>query len=385
MEHPTRRLDFVTIGGLVAYGELLAQRQAHEDLLLPSPPPTTNDRRRAAEGALDAVRSFVERAKAGFEDAAAYRAARRALLEDHCAGDPLVFFAAWNTCLASGELQPLLHAPIRTVSKPMHRRPVAIVPRADLTPQLAEGRIVLDLGDDRFWLLPRDLTGRTRLFTMRHGVSRGESKTHRVGCRLMNRLDPERGFSRADSVGAALARMVGVVAQQLDFLHLSNYLNPHAFLHFISRSPNTKQLFYRVVEALVPDAGSRPEPALEPALESSDFGWVTGMEKTLEAEEAARVFGVDVKSAKSLLKDPLYCYPGGNSFFDLYVDVIDGLHGVGRAHPGKVACLYTHSSTLRALMIYLDARPFHEAFTEFSDYKESQDNVVLLTFEHGRL
>jgi 6-phosphofructokinase 1 len=36
-------------------------------------------------------------------------------------------------------------------------------------------------------------------------------------------------------------------------------------------------------------------------------------------------------------------------------------------------------------MIYLDPRPFHEAFNEFSDYKESQDNVVLLTFEHGRL
>jgi 6-phosphofructokinase 1 len=36
-------------------------------------------------------------------------------------------------------------------------------------------------------------------------------------------------------------------------------------------------------------------------------------------------------------------------------------------------------------MIYLDQRPFHEAFTEFSDYKESQDNVVLLAFEKGRL
>ncbi|HEY7531641.1 MAG TPA: 6-phosphofructokinase, partial [Nitrospiraceae bacterium] len=112
---------------------------------------------------------------------------------------------------------------------------------------------------------------------------------------------------------------------------------------------------------------------------------VTGIEKSVEAEMAARAFGVDVAIAKRLLKHPLYCYPGGNSFFDLYVDVIDGLHQVGRAHPGKVACLYTHSSTLRALMIYLDPRPFHEAFNEFSDYKESQDNVVLLTFEHGRL
>ena len=48
-------------------------------------------------------------------------------------------------------------------------------------------------------------------------------------------------------------------------------------------------------------------------------------------------------------------------------------------------CLYTHSSTLRALLIYLDPRPFSEAFTEFGGYKEGQDNVVLLTFEHGQL
>ena len=86
----------------------------------------------------------------------------------------------------------------------MHRRPVAIVPRTQLTPQLAEGRIVLDLGDDRFWLLPRDLADRTLFFTMRHGVSQVESKTHRVGRRLPNVLDEERGIPRADAVGHAM-------------------------------------------------------------------------------------------------------------------------------------------------------------------------------------
>ena len=127
------------------------------------------------------------------------------------------------------------------------------------------------------------------------------------------------------------------------------------------------------------------EPITEPALESSDFGWVTGLEKSLEIEEAARAFNVEPSTAKRLMKDPLYCYPGGNSFFDLYADVIDGLHRLGVAQKGRVACLYTHSSTLRALMIYLDPRPFHEAFSEFSYYKESQDNVVLLTVEQGRM
>jgi len=385
MGSDTGRLDFVTIDGLLAYGAALARRQPGEGALLPPPPSPSVDRLHLVHRTMDQIRGFVQRAQTGFPGAEAYRSARQAILRESCAGDDLVFFAAWNRLLAEGELLPLLHASIGSVLKPPHRRPVAIVPRAHLTPQLAEGRIVLDLGDDRFWLLPRDLTGRTLLFTMRHGISRVESKTHRVGRRLMNQLDAEQGIPRADAVGAALARMVGVVAQQLDFLHLSNYLDPHTFLHFISHSPNTRQLYNRVIGALLPESVAPPEPLLEAALESSDFGWVTGMEKTMEAEEAAKAFGVDVKTAKRLLKDPLYCYPGGNSFFDLYVDVIDGLHEVGRSHPGKVACLYTHSSTLRALMIYLDPRPFHEAFTEFSDYKESQDNVVLLTFEHGRL
>jgi 6-phosphofructokinase 1 len=385
MRVETETLDFVTLEGLLAYGEAFARRAMGVDVESPPPPALSMDRLTRAQDAMGAIRDFVRRAQGGFSDADDYRAARRALLAEGCGGDELLLFAAWNRLLAEGELSPLLHAPIGPLQKPAHRRPAAIVPRAHLTPQLAEGRIVLDLGDDRFWLLPRDLSGRTILFAMRHGISRVESKTHRVGRRLANQLDPERGIPRADTVGAALARMVGVVGQQLDFLHLSNYLDPRTFLHFVSHSPNTTSLFQRVVAALTPDRSSPADPSFEPALESSDFGWVTGVEKTVEAEEAAKAFGVDVKTAKRLLKHPLYCYPGGNSFYDLYIDVIAGLHRVGRSHQGHVACLYTHSSTLRALMIYLDPRPFHEAFLEFSDYKEGQDNVVLLTYEHHQL
>ena len=377
-------LDFVTIEGLLRYGEVFARtpRIAADHIALPSGSPVVADRIHRAREATDAIHEFVTHAQAGFSTAAEYRMARRRVLDDACGGDALVFFAAWNLLLAEGALTPLLQAPIGTVCKPTRRRPVAIVPRTQLTLQLAEGRIVLDLGDDRYWLLPRDMSNRTLLFTMRHGVSHVESKTHRVGCRLANTLDPERGRTKADAVGAALARMVGVIGQQLDFLHLHNYLDPRAFLHFISRSPNTRELFERVSAAL---GATSLEPAFEPALESSDFGWVTGVEKTVEAQEAATAFGVDIKTAKRLLKHPLYSYPGGHSFFDLYVDVIDGLHHLAQSRQGHVACLYTHSSTMRALMIYLDARPFHEAFREFSDYKEGQDNVVLLTYEQGQL
>ena len=210
---------------------------------------------------MDLLRAFAQRSRAGFADAAAYRAARQALILDVCGGDALVFYAAWNKLLAEGELSPLYRAPIGVVQKPSHRRPVAIVPRSHLTPQLAEGRVVLDLGDERFWLLPRDLTGRTILFAMRHGVSRVESKTHRVGRRLSNELDPERGVAKAEAVGAALARMLGVVGQQLDFLQVPNYLDPRGFVHLVSPSPNTSQLFERVAAALLPGDAAHPGPS----------------------------------------------------------------------------------------------------------------------------
>ncbi|GKS64797.1 hypothetical protein YTPLAS72_21010 [Nitrospira sp.] len=372
-------LDFVTIEGLLAYGRALARRASERGLIQPPPLDPSDDAADRVQSKIERLLVFVEGAKAGFATAEAYRRALSNLMDDD-----LVFFAAWNVLLARGSLQPLLRTTIGAATKPTSRRPVAIVPRAQLTPTLAEGRIVLELGDDRFWLLPRALGNRTLFLTMRHGVSQVDSKTHRVGCRLPNQLDRERGIAKADAVGAALARMIGVVGRQLDFLHLANYLEPRTFLHCVTHSPNTRQLYERVSAALSQGV-STAEPIIEPALESSDFGWVTGLEKSVEIEEAAQAFGVETSTAKQLIKDPLYCYPNGNSFFDLYVDVIDGLHRFGEAHKGKVACLYTHSSTLRALMIYLDPRPFHESFSEFSDYKESQDNVVLLTVEQGRM
>ena len=388
MGSPVDGLDFVTVEGLLALGEALARCASAEAGVRPKLPVPPGERRGCAQEAMSQIRALVQRARAGLADAESYRAARHAVISEGCGSDDLVFYAAWNRLLAEGELSPLFQAPIGALQKPARRRPVAIVPRAHLTPQLAEGRVVLDLGGDRFWLLPKDLADRTLLFTMRHGVSRVESGTHRVGRRLANVLDPERGVPKADAVGAALARMIGVVGQQLDFLELPNYLDPRTFVHLVSRSPNTRQLCERVVAGLLqahPGSSDAVRAAEEATLESQDFGWVTGLDKKTEAEEAAKAFGVDVKTAKRLLKHPLYSHPGGHSFFELYLDVVDGVHRLGREHQGKVLCLYTHSSTLRALMVYLDPRPFPEAFTEFGEYKEGQDNVVLLTFEHGQL
>lgn len=380
----TEDLEFVTIDSLLAFGEALARREPGVDgVNRVPPPPPASDRAGSARAAVAAVTAFVEQLSPGVPDAASYRAARQALVDGRCAGDLLVFYAAWNRALAEGALAPLLRAPIGRTVKPVRRRPVAIVPRAQLTPQLIGDRIVLDLGDDRFWLLPRDLTGRGLLFALRHGASRVESTVYRVGRRLANQLDPDRGMLKADAVGRAMAQMLGVVGRQMDFLRVPNYLDPGTFAHYVSSSPNTAQLCHRLQAAL--GLGNGTAPVVDVSLESQDFGWATGLEKTVEVEEAARAFGVEAKVAKRLIKHPLYSYPGGHSFFDLYLDVIDGVHRLGLAHEGGVACLYTHSSTLRALITYLDPRPFREAFAEFGEYKEGQDNVVCLTSEHGEL
>jgi 6-phosphofructokinase 1 len=385
MKAEAENLEFVTINGLLTYGEAIATRPPVEGAEPHPPLPSLEDRPQRALEAMAAIRLFVQDAQTGFANAAAYREARHALIQQACGGDELVFFAAWNQLLAQGELSPLFRAPIGATKKPIRRRPVAIVPREHMTPNLAEGRIVLDIGDDRYWLMPRDLSARTLFFTMRHGVSQMDSKKFRVGRRLRNVLDAERGIPKADAIGTALVRTLGLVGKQLDFLQLDNYLDSKSFVHMVSKSPNTRQLFERVVSILSPETAKATQPITEWALESQDFGWATGIEKTAEVEEAAKAFGVDTKTAQRLIKHPLYSYPGGHSFFELYVDLVDGFHQLGQSHQGKVLCLYTHSSTLRALLIFLDPRPFSEAFSEFGAYKEGQDNVVLLTYEHGQL
>ena len=379
------QLNFVNFENLLAYGEAMANAPRVEQAKPPNKPKSEIDRIKRIKSAKKAILKLVSKAQKGSLTAEAYKNERQLIIDHACNSNALVFYAAWNYLLAEGALTALLRSPIGSIQKPLHRRPASIVTRDQLTPQLIEGQIVLDLGDDRFWLLPKELSKRSLLFTMRHGLSRVDSGKYRVGRRLKNVLDEENGFSKADAVGKALAKMLGVVGHQLDFFNLPNYLDPKKFKHLISKSPNTKQLFDRIIKAIIPKGYSKIKPEFDVTLESQDFGWVTGVEKKLELQEAVRIFGCDESTVKKLLKNPLYCYPAGQSFFDFYVDIIDGFHQLLWDNEGKVVCLYTHSSTLRALIIYLDPRPFKEAFSEFGEYKEKQDNVVLLASEQGNL
>ena len=99
---------------------------------------------------------------------------------------------------------------------------------------------MLDLGDDRFWLLPRDLADRTLLFTMRHGISRVESKTHRgrSAAGQSARRGTRRSTSRCRRVRpGADGRRRGTT---IGFSASVELPRSKRFLHFISHSPNTR-------------------------------------------------------------------------------------------------------------------------------------------------
>ena len=92
----TDQLDFVTMQGLLAYGESLAQRTSSGRFVLPPPPLPAADRLPRAEEAIGRIRTFIQQGQAGLSSAEAYRTARQAVITDACGSDPLVFFAAWN-------------------------------------------------------------------------------------------------------------------------------------------------------------------------------------------------------------------------------------------------------------------------------------------------
>src|SRR5581483_12101049 len=101
------QLDFVTIDGLVRYAETLAALPPAEGASVPSVPAPRPNRVMHAAQARDAFLAFVERALQGFPSAQAYRQARQSLLETACGGDPIVFYAAWNSLVAYGRLGAL--------------------------------------------------------------------------------------------------------------------------------------------------------------------------------------------------------------------------------------------------------------------------------------
>ena len=67
----TDQLDFVTMQGLLAYGESLAQRTSSGRFVLPPPPLPAADRLPRAEEAIGRIRTFIQQHRLTFPSAAA--------------------------------------------------------------------------------------------------------------------------------------------------------------------------------------------------------------------------------------------------------------------------------------------------------------------------
>ena len=165
--------------GLLAYMANHSRPTRLERIQLPPPlprPPTD----RSAHRPHSTIRTFVQRTQSGLPSAEAHRAARRGTADRSSRRGPGRVLCVEPRSRAANSRR-CIKAPIGTTQKPTHRRPVAIVPRRQLTRSSPKGESCSDLGDDRFWLLPRDLGDRTLFLTMRHGVSEVEARRASAG------------------------------------------------------------------------------------------------------------------------------------------------------------------------------------------------------------
>jgi len=108
---PQEALSFVSIEGLLAYGELLSRQGLRAGVSFPSPPPPTKDRAAWAKKALPALKAF---SRVTYPNAAAYRAEKARILDQNCQEDALIFYAAWRMpCWRKGSLRRSIAAKVR--------------------------------------------------------------------------------------------------------------------------------------------------------------------------------------------------------------------------------------------------------------------------------
>ncbi|MCH6581086.1 MAG: 6-phosphofructokinase [Nitrospinae bacterium] len=250
---------------------------------------------------------------------------------------------------------------------------------------MLEKKIVVDLPNNKLLFLPENLEGRTILSVLRHGASKGNSAGYKIGSLYRNYLSRPQGFDRAKRVGGEFGKMIRHAKLAVELKTSVAYLKTQNQPVYVSRSPNTRQLAGVIRSVLQNQGGYRDRSPMvyHDSLDSQSFGLLTGESKEQELRQLCRFFNLSEQDAKEVLKDPLFCYPRGETFYENYLSTIQGVHDIAETHLGSHVSLFTHSSMMRALMIYLDMRPFLEAYNEYMTYQEGQDNVILLIYEEG--
>ena len=335
---------------------------------------------------LDAIRSLMAKlnqlsAPIAFAE---YQNHKRNLIRQHCNGNDILYAAAWNELAQQSEFrQSVYRAKVSCGYDKPRIRPRLLSNRDELSPHLLAGKIIVDLPNGKLLLLPEKVEGRTILSVLRHGASKGNSSDYKIGSLYRNYLLPPQGFERAKRVGQEFAKMLRHASLAVEIKTSINYLKTRNQPVYVSRSPNTRQLAGVIRSALQTECGykDRVRMTYHDSLDSQSFGLLTGESKKDELAYLCQFTGLPEKEAKTQLKDPLYCYPCGDTFYENYLSTVEGIHAIAETHPGAYVSLFTHSSMMRALLIYLDMRPFAEAYNHYMSYQEGQDNVIFLIYE----
>lgn len=315
-----------------------------------------------------------------------YQNRKQGLISQQCNGNDILYAVAWNEAIQEPDFRHLVYRAkvSRGYEKP-RTRPRLLANRNELSSHLLEGKIIVDLPNDKLLLLPEKMEERAILSVLRHGASKGNSTDFKIGSLYRNYLLRPQGFERAMRVGHEFAKMLRHASLAVEIKTSGNYLNTQNQPVYVSRSPNTRQLAGVIRSALQAGGGYRDRTPMiyHDSLDSQSFGLLTGESKKDELEYLCKYCGLQEKEAKNILKDPLYCYPGGDTFYENYLSTVEGIHSIADTRLGSYVSLFTHSSMMRALLIYLDMRPFTEAYTHYMSYQEGQDNVIFLIYEGG--
>ncbi len=315
-----------------------------------------------------------------------YRNKKDQFIREICGGNEILYAVAWNVAVSEPEFRRLVfQAKIGGGYQKPRKRPRVLVDRNNVSADLLEKKIVIDLPNNKLLFLPENLEGRAILSVLRHGASKGNSADYKIGSLYRNYLSRPGGFDRAKRVGGEFAKMIHHAKLAVELKTSLNHLKTQNQPVYVSRSPNTRQLAGIIRSVLQNQGGYRDRRSMiyHDSLDSQSFGLLTGESKEQELKQLCRVFKLPEQEAQKILKDPLYCYPGGETFYENYLSTIEGVHDIAKTHLGSHVSLFTHSSMMRALMIYLDMRPFLEAYDEYMAYQEGQDNVILLIYEEG--
>ncbi|MEE8432268.1 MAG: 6-phosphofructokinase [Candidatus Desulfatibia sp.] len=319
-----------------------------------------------------------------FED---YKRKKAVFIERECNGRQVIFDMAWNYILQNSdkEFHDRLMA-FYTYNFGLNVKEISssplIIEEKKLSKEMMKNKIIIHLPEGRMILLPK----KARIMVLsRHGESVHNSNKKKVGRRCKKgQVITESGKGKAKELSAKMADALGIV-QKTAMAHGIS-IDMGASRVTVSESPNTRQVAEIFLKTFSQRAGIPSEklPSIEsdPANNSQDFGLETNLPKTMEKEMLQTATGLSADETKKFISNPFRIFLGSGAHkIDYYLEDILSLRK--RMETGDESALnfaFTHSSRLNNILIFLDKRPFHEAYETLSKERESVETSIMIAY-----